>query len=239
MHKYSRPLAFLAAGLLLTSLCSGHVAAGPTDTVPDTLAQRLKACNACHGKDGQGGADGYYPRIAGKPALYLYRQLRNFQRGLRANRMMQHMVRGLSDGYMMQIARHFAALEPPLRSPERGHWPASLLARGQQLVRHGDPDRKVPACQACHGRRLTGVEPAIPALLDLPSDYISAQLGAWRTHTRSAPAPDCMAKVAARLDSDDIRAVAAWLSSQALPADASPMPAGSVHPPLACGSLQP
>lgn len=207
--------------------------------MPDTLEQRIAACAACHGKHGEGGGNGYYPRIAGKPRLYLYRQLENFQAGRRDNPMMQHMVRGLSAAYLREIAGHYARMQPPHRTGSRKHWPEAVLARGRQLVRHGDPQRKVPACQACHGSRLTGVQPATPALVGLPADYISAQLGAWRSHTRAAPAPDCMAQVARRLDDKDIHAIAAWLASQALPRNPAPMPAGSVDPPLECGSLQP
>ena len=43
--------------------------------VEDTLAQRLQACTGCHGAQGRAASDGYYPRIAGKPAGYLYNQL--------------------------------------------------------------------------------------------------------------------------------------------------------------------
>lgn len=220
-------------------LLAPAVAAAGNDAVPDTLVQRIAACAACHGKQGQGGGNGYYPRIAGKPALYLYRQLRNFQAGRRDNPMMRHMVTGLSDSYLREIADHYAGMQPPHRQRAGKSWPKAVLARGQQLVRHGDPQRKVPACQACHGARLTGVQPATPALIGLPADYISAQLGAWHSHTRAAPPPDCMATVAARLDEQDIHAIAAWLASQSLPADPAPMPADMVDPPLECGSLQP
>ncbi len=220
-------------------LFAAPLAVGGNEAVPDTLVQRIAACAACHGKHGEGGGTGYYPRIAGKPALYLYRQLRNFQEGRRDNPMMQHMTSGLSGAYLHEIAEHYARMQPPHRTAPRKHWPEAVLARGRQLVRHGDPQRKVPACQACHGQRLTGVEPATPALIGLPADYISAQLGAWRSHTRAAPAPDCMAAVARRLNKQDIHAIAAWLASRPLPTDSAPMQPGAVDPPLECGSLTP
>src|SRR6185295_3663139 len=60
-------------------------AAGPKPAeVPDTLEQRLIACEACHGKQGEGAQKGeIYPRLAGKPAGYLYNQLNNFREGRR------------------------------------------------------------------------------------------------------------------------------------------------------------
>ena len=63
------------------------------------------------------------------------------------------------------------------------------------------------------------MEPAIPGLLGLRANYISAQLGAWRYGTRTAAAPDCMQIVAGLLTEDDVKAIAACLSSRPAPAD--------------------
>ena len=95
----------------------------------------------------------------------------------------------------------------------------------------------MPACQSCHGRELTGVEPHIPGLVGLPYDYLSSQLGSWRTKTRSMLAPDCMAEIVSRLSDADISAVSAWIAGRELPADMHPQAAGSVQPPLRCGVL--
>jgi cytochrome c553 len=111
-----------------------------------------------------------------------------------------------------------------------------ILARGEALVTHGDPQRGLPACAGCHGPSFTGMEPAIPGLLGLRASYISAQLGAWRYGTRTAAAPDCMQIVAGLLSEDDVKAIAAFLSSRPAPADPASAPRGSFKMPLACGS---
>ena len=80
------------------------------------------------------------------------------------------------------------------------------------------------------------MEPAIPGLLGLRASYISAQLGGWRYGTRTAIAPDCMQIVAGLLTEDDVKAVAAYLSSRPAPADPSFAKQGSLPMPLACGS---
>ena len=80
------------------------------------------------------------------------------------------------------------------------------------------------------------MEPAIPGLLGLRASYISAQLGGWRYGTRTATAPDCMQIVAGLLTEDDVKAVAACLSSRPAPADPSFAKHGSLPMPLACGS---
>ena len=44
--------------------------------VPDTMEQRLAACSQCHGEYGYGNTtDPNIPRLAEKPAGYLYKQL--------------------------------------------------------------------------------------------------------------------------------------------------------------------
>ena len=60
-------------------LGAGDIGAQP-GKVPDTLEQRVLACAICHGKQGEGiQKNEYYPRLAGKPAGYLYNQLVNFR----------------------------------------------------------------------------------------------------------------------------------------------------------------
>jgi cytochrome c553 len=98
-----------------------------------------------------------------------------------------------------------------------------VLERGRALTVQGDADRRLPACAACHGSALTGVQPHVPGLLGLSRDYLNAQLGAWRTGQRRAHAPDCMAEVARRLTPDDLAAVTAFLAAQPLPANPKPV----------------
>jgi cytochrome c553 len=136
-----------------------------------------------------------------------------------------------------EIAEYFAAQQVPYERSPVPRLSASMLERGEVLATRGDPSRRIPACAACHGTQLTGVEPDVPGLVGLPYDYISAQLGSWRTHTRAMRAPDCMATIAGRLSEADLTAVSAWLATRVVPADAHAQPPGSIDPPLACGVL--
>lgn len=208
--------------------------------VPDTMAQRLQACTVCHGKEGRATRDGYFPRIAGKPAGYLYHQLINFRDGRRRNAAMTHLIEHLSDDYLREIAEHFGSLDLPYPPPRPEDRARPGQARGEALVKRGDAARRVPACVACHGTAMTGTLPATPGLLGLPRDYLVAQLGAWRSGQRRAHAPDCMAEIAQRLSAEDVGAVASWLAAQPLPADAKAVPAALsalvVPAPMECGS---
>jgi len=223
--------------LLLACLLALHAAqtkAGPSE--PDTIETRMLACTSCHGFRGQGTNDAYFPRLAGKPAGYLYNQLTAFRIGRRHYSPMNYLLEFQTDAYLHAMADYFASQRPPLLPHRTLVASGAVLARGQNLVTHGSVEHGVPACIRCHNPAFTGMEPAIPGLLGLQPDYISAQLGAWRYGTRTAAAPDCMQEVAARLTEEDVTAVAAWLSSLPAPLKATPLPRGSLITPLPCGS---
>jgi cytochrome c553 len=224
-------LAALAAGLTIS------VAHAAQRTVPDTIAQRVTACTTCHGKEGRATNDGYFPRIAGKPAGYLYNQLVNFREGRRTYALMTYLVDHLTDEYLLEISRYFAALDLPYPPPQKSDLPQALLTHGEALVQKGDASRKFPACAACHGDALTGADPAIPGLLGLSRDYLQAQLGHWKSGERRALQPDCMAKIAAQLTPEEVGAVAAWLAAQPVPANAKPARVRPPNAPLECGGV--
>lgn len=202
----------------------------------DSMEARVQGCVTCHGQSGQGTSNGYFPRIAGKPAGYLYNQLLAFRDGTRRYAPMNYLVAYMPDSYLREIAEHFSRQRPPFAASETAAVDAATAARGRTLVRTGDPQKGVPACIACHGAGLTGMEPGIPGLVGLRPNYIVAQLTRWRVGERHAAEPDCMKRIATRLSDTDITAVAAWLSQQAAPKDPSPESSNLVRMPFACGS---
>jgi cytochrome c553 len=216
---FSRSRPWAIAAIVWAGIATAALAAAPFE---DSIAQRTQACTSCHGAQGRAGPDGYYPRLAGKPAGYLYNQLLNFRDGRRHYGLMAQLVEPLSDAYLMEIASYFSALELPYPAPAASTASPQMLQRGRQLVLQGDAARRVPACVSCHGQAMTGVLPAVPGLLGLPRDYLNAQLGAWKTGQRRAHAPDCMKEVVDRLSLDDLNAVASWLAAQPLSAGSKP-----------------
>lgn len=200
------------------------------------MAARVEACTPCHGNQGEGTSDVYFPRLAGKPAGYLYNQLLAFKNGRRKYPPMNYLLEYLSDPYLQEMADYFAEQRPALPAAAPSDVSPQVLQQGQILAARGDPARQIPACGSCHGPGLTGMEPGIPGLLGLRPNYVSAQLGAWRYGTRTAKGPDCMQLVAARLTEADVTAVAAWLASRPAPANNAPAPKGAYVLPFACGS---
>src|SRR6202049_2260430 len=228
-HRFLPIVSFLA----LVALPFGSARSQPAERAPDTMAARVLACASCHGAQGEGTSDVYFPRLAGKPAGYLYNQLVAFRDGRRKYPPMNYLLDFLPAAYLQQIAEHFASLRPPFPAPAVPTVSNEILTRGESLVKNGDPQHGIPPCSACHGPALSGLEPAIPGLLGLRASYISAQLGGWRYGTRTAAAPDCMQIVASLLTEDDVKAVAGFLSSLPAPSDPSFVPRGSLAMPLA------
>jgi cytochrome c553 len=229
-------LAFVVLAAALGIAMPAEAQTAPPVQVPDTMAARVLACAPCHGPVGEGTKDPYFPRLAGKPAGYLFNQLAAFRTGRRHYPPMNYLLAYLPEAYLQEMADYFAAQNPPLPPPAVPAVSKDVLAHGEELVTRGDYRREIPACTSCHGVSLTGLEPAIPGLLGLRATYISAQLGGWRYGTRTAAAPDCMQAVASRLTEDDVKAIAAWLSSRSASGTLSPAPKGSFALPFPCGS---
>ena len=232
-------MARLAAAVLgaWVSLCAhGVFAQGQSARAPDTMQERMQACTPCHGKDGAGTSSDYFPRIAGQPAEYLYEQLVGFRNDQRHYAPMNYLLEFLPDSYLRQIADYFASLHPPAPEPLPPTASLQVLARGKAIAMDGDPAHDIPPCTSCHGRALTGLEPLIPGLLGLRANYLSAQLTAVRYRARNPTTSTCMQKIVTRMTAQDITAVAAWLGSQRLPADARPLPAGALKLPMPCES---
>ena len=226
-------------GMLLVCQSVLRANAVPGDTpapAPDNIETRVLACTPCHGMRGQGTPDDYFPRLAGKPAGYLYNQLVAFRDGRRHYSPMNYLLEYQNKDYLRAMADYFASQDPPYLPRHPTTTQSAVLIHGKTLATEGDAARGIPACVRCHNPNFTGVEPGIPALVGLQPNYISAQLGAWRYGTRTATAPDCMQLVAARLSENDVTALAAWLSSLPAPTKPTPLPQGSLIPPLNCGS---
>lgn len=184
--------------------------------VPDTMAERVKACTICHyhGETIQG-KDSYYPRIAGKLEGYLFNQLRHFRDGRRFHQPMSILLENMSDDYLRAIAHYFSQLSLPYPSPETINLKPIDIKLAEKLIHEGDSQRNIPACSACHGKSLMGTAPNIPGLVGLPSAYLTAQLSGWRSGSLiRGQVSNCMSEIAKQLNYDEIIAVSGWLATQ-------------------------
>jgi cytochrome c553 len=95
-------------------------------------------------------------------------------------------------------------------SPIIAYVPPGSLQRGRLLVTKGGG--KTTHCATCHGPDLRGGG-TIPAINARQPSYIARQLNDFRQGSRNGHAAALMQPVVARLEDDDITAIAAYLAS--------------------------
>jgi cytochrome c553 len=103
-----------------------------------------------------------------------------------------------------------------LRDPHSGfiaYVPVGSIAKGRALVETGGSGKTI-ACSICHGDTLKGLGD-VPRLAGLHPIYIARQLYLFKDGTRNGIDAQLMRKPVAKLDDDDILALAAYLGSLA------------------------
>jgi cytochrome c553 len=162
-----------------------------------TLALR---CTMCHGERGM--SDANSPNLAGQYAVVIYKQLLDFQHGVRTNAVMSPMAMNLSDQDMRDLAAYYASLPRP---PAQRH---VSEANAPAIVAHGSPMRNIAPCAACHG----GIDSKAgsPWLDGLPAAYTKAQLHAFASGARSNDINEQMRNVARNMTPEEIDAAAEY-----------------------------
>ncbi|MHB8920146.1 MAG: c-type cytochrome [Halothiobacillus sp.] len=186
---------------------------GSTGAVLAAPPPEVASCAACHGAMGEGLPAANYPRLAGLPANYIAEQLHYFASGERQNVIMSGMAKPLTPAQIKTIADYYAALPVTMAAPAASV-PAGLMARGEQLAVYGDWKAGIPACFRCHAAGGVGVPPYFPPLVGQSANYLSGQIIAWQTGTRTGDPQGLMHTVANRMTSSDTQAVVAWLAAQ-------------------------
>lgn len=162
-------------------------------------ALHLTACARCHDNDAAP-ANGVVPRLAGQPAAYLRRALREYRRDKRQSGMMEPVAAALDETQIDQLADYYASLATVQQNHEASN------SAGAALALKGNPQTGVPPCETCHGATAL---PEYPRLAGQPAAYIEAQLKLWREGGRAqTPQGALMAEIARRLDDEESRAVA-------------------------------
>ncbi len=198
--------ASLAAALLSPAFAmaaeEGAAKGGPAK--PDLAkggALSAQTCGACHTNDGSRGVP-TYPILQGQHAEYLVKQLAEFKAGKRDNPIMKGMAAPLSEDDMRNVAAFYESKVPKPGAAKH----KDTVELGQKIWRGGLADRMVPACAGCHGPTGMGVPAQYPRLSGQHSDYVEAQLVAFRAGKR-ANSPQ-MAAIAAKMSDAEIKAVA-------------------------------
>ena len=193
---FARLIPLMLLSVIATPALAGDAAAG---------AQKSAICGACHGATGSS-INPEWPNLAGQHESYIAAQLALFKQGARNNPLMMPNAAVLSDQDMQDLGAHFASQTPAGLEADPSNYKL-----GEKLYRGGDPERKLPACIACHGPQGKGNGPArYPALRAQHSVYTYNQLKAYAEGRRRASGNDIMQVVAARLTDDEMRALASY-----------------------------
>jgi cytochrome c553 len=96
---------------------SGRLGQGPGDSLARGEALYAKDCAACHGAQGEGRAEGFFPMVAAQHYLYLLRELGLIRDGGRGNSnpAMAALVKSYGEADLQAVADHISRLPPPRR----------------------------------------------------------------------------------------------------------------------------
>ena len=166
-----------------------------------------KVCAVCHGTDGNSPLSAN-PNLAGQHPGYLLKQLMDFKSGRRSNAIMAGMVANLTEQDMRNLAAFYAGQS----AKESAAKDMELASRGQELYRAGIAAKGIAACGACHGPDGAGIPPLYPRVSGQHSEYVVAQLRAFRAGNRDNDANKMMRMVSARLSEEEINALAEYIS---------------------------
>jgi len=199
-------------------------------TEPDLLTGEdiNRVCAGCHGEFGQGGKGGEYPRIAGMPRAYIYKQVKLFQQNVRPNLpMLEHVhERQLSDQEILDISAFIEQIRlptklPPIDENAPGFNAYQRLLDSKKVVQiaayEGDTAKGEKLynkeCRSCHGKEGWGdAEKAVPQLAGQYTEYLLRQVAKYvkkiRIHDEDAPDDELLAEFSA----EEIRDILAYLS---------------------------
>jgi cytochrome c553 len=118
------------------------------------------------------------------------------------------MVAPLSDADLKNVAAYYASQKlKPAAAKDK-----DLAALGQKIYRGGNSATGVAACAGCHGPAGAGVPSQYPRIAGQYSEYIEAQLKAFRAGARSNDPNGMMRGVVARMSDREIQAVADYVA---------------------------
>jgi cytochrome c553 len=163
-------------------------------------------CSMCHGVLGT--VQVTAPALAGQYADVLYKELRDYQSGMRVSAIMQPIIHGRSDQDLHDLAAYYVSLQRA--NPAE---PAtSEDANAEKLAMQGDPIRNIAPCAACHGQ--LDRKGAAPWLGGQSSVYLAAQMQHFASSERHNDINEQMRNVARHLTPEEIDGLAKYYAAQ-------------------------
>jgi thiosulfate dehydrogenase len=231
MRGHGYWLVLVAAALAPAVFAQGADPTQAAQIAAHGKGEAVPACAGCHGAKGEGVA--IFPRLGGTGQAYLAAQLDAFADGSRDNPIMQPIARALSSGERSAMALYYSRMPGPPKPADTAQ--PSPTDTGAWLATRGRWDDQVPACGKCHGAGGGGLGADFPPLAGQSSDYIAAQLQAWKAGKRPPGPLGLMQVIAGKLSDADVQAVSAYYAglggaAAAAPATAAPSPLAPAVP---------
>lgn len=190
-----------SAGEIKQRIGSGNPVAGKS---------KSELCQGCHGEAGISSED-LIPNLAGQYAIYIAKQLRNFQSGARTHQIMSAMAMTINDADLTDIAAYFAS-QKTMQGDGKGE-----NAVAKNLFLKGDAGRGIQPCVSCHGANGKGMAANVatfPVIGGQHKAYLRAQLTNWRSGERSNSPDGVMNKIAKTLTDAEIEALTDYISGR-------------------------
>lgn len=194
------PPAFKSSDVIMTSA----MLANPTSESIGRGATLAQQCAICHGPTGISRADS--PNLAGQYPAAIYKQLKDFKSGARANAIMSPFTPHLTDQDMVDLSAYYHYLP---RLP--AYHPAQKLP-APRIVVNGAPMRGIAPCGSCHGS--LDNKAGSPWLEGQSAVYMKAQLHAFAHGTRRNDISQQMRNVARAMTDEEIEEAANYYASQ-------------------------
>src|ERR1700737_4749764 len=139
----------------------------------ETIQQRIVACFACHGEQGQSETENT-PSLGGQQPPYARIQLFMFREKLRVFEPMNEMAKALSDDDLRTFSDFLATLPKPAPPADAGD--PARLQRAQALAQQYH-------CNSCHRPDFSGGE-NVPRIADQREDYLAKTLREYEDNSR-------------------------------------------------------
>jgi len=197
------------AAFILCGFVMGATQAAPPDANVEKAQQIVsQLCFACHGMDGNGiePPNPEYPKLAGKQAVYLLKQLNDFKSGKRKSDIMTGIVAELSPDDMNNLAKYFSVQK---NKPGIITLP-DLVAFGKKFYEEGSPEIGVPACAGCHVPDASGTD-KYPHLAGQHATYTYQQLKRFASSERENDRGLVMQSLAMRMSEQEMKAVSEYI----------------------------
>jgi cytochrome c553 len=203
----------ITAGLVIVLFSATSVFA---DDSPDDIKQRIGAgdpvagkeksalCQNCHGEDGNS-ASSDFPKLAGQYAVYIQKQIKDFQAGSRKNEIMTDMAATVTDNQdLLDISAYFAS-----QQKMKGEKPVFTKGGQTRFTLEGN------GCKNCHGVNGKGLapnSPYAPVIGGQHREYLIKQLKAFQTLTRDNDGSGMMSWIAQNMTDEEIEEIAYYES---------------------------